>query len=67
MDGLVDARRAAELLGLTVPALRWHERQGHIEGVRIGRVVRFRLADLRRFTEPVDGAMGGARLDEGSS
>ncbi|BCB79141.1 hypothetical protein GCM10022251_19660 [Phytohabitans flavus] len=47
----VDAATAAGLLGISVRSLRRLAASGQIPQVRIGRRVRYRLADLERFLE----------------
>ena len=45
-DQLLDSARAAELLGLSVGALRARASRGRIPAKRIGRRLRFRRGDL---------------------
>jgi len=46
---LLTAAEAGELLGLTPRQVREAEWRGHLPAVRIGRLVRFPLADLERM------------------
>lgn len=50
-DRLLDARDVAELLGVKETWVRDAAREGRIPHVRIGRYVRFRLADVQEWIE----------------
>jgi excisionase family DNA binding protein len=57
MEALVDTRSAAALLGVSTRTVYvWVER-GELPHIRVGRLVRFRPADLARWVE--DRAFGG--------
>ena len=45
-DGLVDVHGAAELLGCSVPTVERAVRRGEIPSIRVGRLRRYRRADL---------------------
>lgn len=51
---------AAQVLGLSVRSLKRHVAEGTVRHVRLGRVVRFRPADLEAFLD--EHARGGAPL-----
>ena len=58
---LLDTREAARRLSLAPETIRLLVRRGEIPVVRIGRAVRFRIADLEMFIEARVGT-GGLRL-----
>ena len=45
-DALVDVNQAAELLGCSVPTVERAVRRGEIPSIRVGRLRRYRRADL---------------------
>lgn len=45
-DGLIDSHGAAELLGCSVPTVERLVRDGKIPSIKLGRLRRFRRADL---------------------
>jgi hypothetical protein len=47
-EPLIDAKAAAEMLGMTVPAVRASAYRGSIPCQRVGRLLRFRRSDLLR-------------------
>lgn len=49
VEPLIDARKAAEILGMTVPAVRAAAWRGSIPCRHVGRLLRFAPGELRRL------------------
>jgi len=50
-DELMGTNEAAEYLGMSVPALKYHVRQGNVTPVRIGKTLVYRRSELDEFAE----------------
>jgi excisionase family DNA binding protein len=52
-ESLLTARQVAELLNVSITWVLDHatRRRPHIKSVKLGKVVRFRLADVEKFVE----------------
>jgi hypothetical protein len=54
-DAVVDTSEAAESLGITADAVRWHWRNGHLEGHKMGRQLVITATSVERLKARRDG------------